>query len=146
MEAAWHGGFVAVPINAKLHPREFAYILDHSGAKAVLVTDDLVDAVAAAVGELDVRPRVILVGSPEHHALYDEAVPLAAVQPRVETILERSGFVTSIGPARIFWSADRAILSLGADLPPVAADAEPSGDFDATLVITPHEDRREQQL
>ena len=71
---------------------------------------------------------------------------LAAVQPRVETILERSGFVTSIGPARIFWSADRAILSLGADLPPVAADAEPSGDFDATLVITPHEDRREQQL
>ncbi|MEZ4613286.1 MAG: hypothetical protein R2838_24110 [Caldilineaceae bacterium] len=56
----------------------------------------------------------------------------------METIPERSGFVTSIGPERIFGAPTAAILSLGADLPPVAADAEPSGDFDATLVITPH--------
>jgi long-chain acyl-CoA synthetase len=27
MYAAWHAGLCAVPINAKLHPREFAYIL-----------------------------------------------------------------------------------------------------------------------
>ena len=31
--AIWHSGLVAVPVNAKLHPREFAYILQHSGAK-----------------------------------------------------------------------------------------------------------------
>ncbi|MYW92966.1 long-chain fatty acid--CoA ligase [Amycolatopsis rubida] len=33
------GGFVAVPVNAKLHPAELAYILDHSGARAVVVDE-----------------------------------------------------------------------------------------------------------
>src|SRR5690348_6411784 len=27
----WHGGFAAVPANAKLHGRELGYVLDHSG-------------------------------------------------------------------------------------------------------------------
>ncbi len=35
--AAWHAGLCAVPINAKLHPREVAYILENSGAAAVFV-------------------------------------------------------------------------------------------------------------
>ena len=32
--AAWHAGLVAVPVNAKLHPRELRWILDNAGAKA----------------------------------------------------------------------------------------------------------------
>ena len=32
--AVWHAGLVAVPVNAKLHPRELAWILANSGAKA----------------------------------------------------------------------------------------------------------------
>jgi long-chain acyl-CoA synthetase len=32
--AIWHAGLVAVPVNAKLHPRELAWILENSGAKA----------------------------------------------------------------------------------------------------------------
>ena len=39
--ACWHAGLVAVPMNAKLHPREFAYILQNSGAKLCFVTPDL---------------------------------------------------------------------------------------------------------
>ena len=39
--ACWHAGLVAVPMNAKLHPKEFAYILENSGAKACFVTPDL---------------------------------------------------------------------------------------------------------
>src|SRR3984957_3432076 len=35
---AWHAGLVAVPVNARLHREEFAYILEHSGA-VVVVTD-----------------------------------------------------------------------------------------------------------
>ncbi len=39
---AWHAGLAAVPINAKLHPREAAYILENSGARVCFITDDLV--------------------------------------------------------------------------------------------------------
>jgi acyl-CoA synthetase (AMP-forming)/AMP-acid ligase II len=37
--AIWHAGLVAVPVNARLHRDEIAYILDHSGS-AVAVTDE----------------------------------------------------------------------------------------------------------
>ena len=36
--AIWHAGLVAVPVNARLHRDEIAYILDHSES-AVAVTD-----------------------------------------------------------------------------------------------------------
>ncbi|HKI62996.1 MAG TPA: long-chain fatty acid--CoA ligase [Burkholderiales bacterium] len=47
--ACWHAGLVAVPMNAKLHPREFAYILENSGAKLCFVTPDLEHAVARGI-------------------------------------------------------------------------------------------------
>jgi long-chain acyl-CoA synthetase len=37
--AVWHAGLVAVPVNARLHRDEIAYILDDSGT-ALVVTDD----------------------------------------------------------------------------------------------------------
>ena len=53
--ACWHAGLTAVPMNAKLHAKEFAYILENSGAKACFATPDLVAAVPKAipVSELD---------------------------------------------------------------------------------------------
>jgi long-chain acyl-CoA synthetase len=50
--ACWHAGLAAVPMNAKLHPKEFAYILEDSGAKACFVTRDLTAAVPRGI-ELD---------------------------------------------------------------------------------------------
>jgi long-chain acyl-CoA synthetase len=47
--ACWHAGLAAVPINAKLHPREFAYIVENSGAKLAFVTPDLESALPAAL-------------------------------------------------------------------------------------------------
>jgi long-chain acyl-CoA synthetase len=47
--ACWHAGVTAVPMNAKLHAKEFAYILENSGAKACFVTPDLEAAVPGAV-------------------------------------------------------------------------------------------------
>jgi long-chain acyl-CoA synthetase len=47
--ACWHAGLVAVPMNAKLHPRELAYILENSGAKLCFVTPDLESAVPEAI-------------------------------------------------------------------------------------------------
>jgi long-chain acyl-CoA synthetase len=43
--ACWHAGLTPVPMNAKLHAKEFAYILENSGAKACFVTPDLEPAV-----------------------------------------------------------------------------------------------------
>ena len=37
----WHGGFAAVPANAKLHGRELGYILEHSGACVCFATAGL---------------------------------------------------------------------------------------------------------
>jgi len=45
---AFRGGYAAVPINAKLHPREAAYIIENSQAKAALVDADRHDSVKAA--------------------------------------------------------------------------------------------------
>jgi len=45
MLACWHAGLAAVPVNAKLHPKEFAYILENSGARLAFVTPDLESAV-----------------------------------------------------------------------------------------------------
>ena len=47
--ACWHAGLIAVPMNAKLHPKELAYILENSGAKLCFVTPDLQSAVPAGI-------------------------------------------------------------------------------------------------
>src|SRR5688572_20122930 len=46
MYAIWHAGLCAVPMNAKLHPKEFAFILENSGAKMCFVTPDLREDIA----------------------------------------------------------------------------------------------------
>ena len=69
-------------------------------------------------------------------------VLLAAVTPRVERLLDRMEFVEEIGRERIFWSADRAILSLGALLPneaPVQTEGETT--LDSGQEVLPHERR-----
>jgi len=47
--ACWHAGLAAVPMNAKLHAREFAYILENSGARLAFVTPDLESVVPAGI-------------------------------------------------------------------------------------------------
>ena len=39
--AVWHAGLAAVPVNAKLHARELAWILENSGAKACFAGSDV---------------------------------------------------------------------------------------------------------
>ncbi len=43
--ACWHAGLVAVPMNAKLHAKEFAYIVENSGARLCFATPELHETV-----------------------------------------------------------------------------------------------------
>jgi len=47
--ACWHAGMTAVPMNAKLHAKEFAYILENSGAKVCFVSPDLAAAIPSGI-------------------------------------------------------------------------------------------------
>src|SRR6185312_4317823 len=59
MYAIWHAGLCAVPMNAKLHAREFAFILQNSGAKLCFVTDDLATTIAEAAREAPALKQIV---------------------------------------------------------------------------------------
>ena len=50
MFACWHAGLVAVPINAKLHPKELEFILGDCGARLCFASGDLHAALAPLCG------------------------------------------------------------------------------------------------
>jgi acyl-CoA synthetase (AMP-forming)/AMP-acid ligase II len=61
--AIWHAGLVAVPVNARLHRDEIAYILDHSAAAVVVTDGDHADDVESLVGTVaSVRAAVTAPG------------------------------------------------------------------------------------
>lgn len=59
MYAIWHAGLIAVPMNAKLHAREFAFILQDSGAKLCFVTPDLAEAIAEAAKDAPALSEIV---------------------------------------------------------------------------------------
>ncbi|MGE0385146.1 MAG: AMP-binding protein [Gammaproteobacteria bacterium] len=70
--ACWHAGLVAVPVNAKLHAREIAFILDDCTAAAVFADATHAPAVAG-------RRHAIELGSDGYRALCAAPAPAAAV-------------------------------------------------------------------
>jgi long-chain acyl-CoA synthetase len=70
--AIWHAGCVGVPANAKLHPSELAYILEHSGARVCFASSDLATAIEAhAPPALE---RLIVFGSATYDRLFQFGV------------------------------------------------------------------------
>jgi fatty-acyl-CoA synthase len=69
--AAFHGGFVAVPVNWHLHPDEVDYIVRHCRAAAVVVSDET----AAATRTLPDAVRVVRVARDYEDVLAPEPSP-----------------------------------------------------------------------
>jgi len=67
--AAWWAGLAVVPINAKLHPKEAEYILDHSGARVCFVTSDLAGGVVPLAGVVPGLERVIVTDGDDYPRL-----------------------------------------------------------------------------
>ncbi len=77
--AAWWAGLACVPVNAKLHPREVAFILEDSGASVVFATPDWIAGLAEATAGLARAPDVIEAGSVGYGALFGEPMPASPV-------------------------------------------------------------------
>ena len=73
--AGWYAGLAMVPVNAKLHQREFAYILEHSGARICFATPDLTGSVGPLADEIPTLEHVVDVG----RADLNEADPISMV-------------------------------------------------------------------
>jgi long-chain acyl-CoA synthetase len=58
--AIWHAGLVAVPVNARLHRDEIAYILDHSGTAVVVTDAEHADDAATLVGTVSSLQHVVV--------------------------------------------------------------------------------------
>jgi long-chain acyl-CoA synthetase len=74
MFGCWWAGQVVVPVNAKLHARELAFILADSGARWAFVDAAWLAAIGEATADAPALERVVEMGSAEYARLY-EATP-----------------------------------------------------------------------
>jgi len=72
MFAVWHAGLALVPVNAKLHPKEIAWIAQDSAAKACFCTADLIEPIMALASEMPAVARYICVGDSEYEKLLED--------------------------------------------------------------------------
>jgi acyl-CoA synthetase (AMP-forming)/AMP-acid ligase II len=89
-------GLVAVPVNAKLHPREVAYIIENCGAKVAVADADMAVAIAEVAGRAF---RVIVVGDAGAENSFEQVVG------RGRSHRITASAVTSDQPAWIFYTS-----------------------------------------
>ena len=83
---AWRAGVATVPINSKLHPKELAWIIGNAGAKLVVASPKLADAISTTGLERPVP--VIATGSADYAALLQgEPIGSAPAEPQDEAWL-----------------------------------------------------------
>jgi len=81
--ACWTAGLVAVPANAKLHPKEIAHIVADASASAVFVSEALEPGLRGGLADAGATPAVIVTGSPAYERL--AAGPARAPAPCAPT-------------------------------------------------------------
>ena len=80
--ACWHAGLVAVPVNAKLHPKELAFIAADCGARLVVTSPMLEPGLGEALAEAGAAAEVLVAGSGRWaRLLQGTPPPCAEVQP-----------------------------------------------------------------
>src|SRR3954453_12143057 len=65
----WWIGAAAIPINAKLHGREAAWICSDAGAKLTFVSDDTIEALAAATSDLPASMKTLSLDSSAYRTM-----------------------------------------------------------------------------
>src|SRR6195952_4819242 len=71
----WWIGAVAIPINAKLHGREAAWICSDAGAKLTFVSDDTIKALAQAASDLSASMKTLSMDSSAYRTMREGEGP-----------------------------------------------------------------------
>jgi acyl-CoA synthetase (AMP-forming)/AMP-acid ligase II len=80
--ACWTAGLCAVPINAKLHPKEQASIAEDCGAGAVFTSESLLAGLSEEVGAFAPAPAIHVVGTAAYERLASGlSIPCTQVSP-----------------------------------------------------------------
>ena len=77
--ACWTAGLCAVPVNAKLHPKEVSHIVRDCGARAMFTSDALIEGLATELIGLAPAPYLGVAGSLRYLQLL-EASPIDCVE------------------------------------------------------------------
>jgi acyl-CoA synthetase (AMP-forming)/AMP-acid ligase II len=73
----WAAEAAAVPVNAKLHPREMAQIIEDAGARLLIASEKIAAQLSASPGAgLPAACKVIVIGSEAYDALFGEPAPV----------------------------------------------------------------------
>ncbi len=67
--ACWTAGLCAVPVNAKLHPKEVVHIVGDCGARALFTSEALIDELAGELVALEPALFVCVSGTPAYELL-----------------------------------------------------------------------------
>ena len=124
MYAVWHAGLVAVPVNARLHREEIAYVLRDSGSVVVLTDDEHACDVEPLVAEVE-QLRAALVVPGEQWDQLIGAPPAAIVDraPDDPAWLFYTSGTTGRPKGAVLTHRNLLMMSLSyfADIDPVAA-------------------------
>jgi len=122
----WFAGGCAVPINAKLHPKEVVFILKNCGARLVFATDDLADN---PVGEVE----LIVAGTADYARLLLGAPgKMAEVSPGDIAWLFYTSGTTGRPKGAMLTHRNLFAMTLG-----FLADIDPVDHLDASLYPAP---------
>jgi acyl-CoA synthetase (AMP-forming)/AMP-acid ligase II len=101
--ACWHAGICVVPMNSKLHPKEFAYIIENAGVKVCFVTENLTEGISESLETIDGFDKVICVNDNDYETLMAHS-PIEMVE------------VAETDPAWIFYTSGTTGRPKGATL------------------------------
>ncbi|MEJ2408867.1 MAG: AMP-binding protein, partial [Novosphingobium sp.] len=103
MFGIWHAGLCAVPMNAKLHPREITYALTNSGARWFFTSHELAGKLSSLMDDVESLEQVVIAGSDGYRALF-------ASPPMTMAVVE------DLDPAWIFYTSGTTGRPKGATL------------------------------
>jgi long-chain acyl-CoA synthetase len=80
--AIWHAGLVAVPVNARLHRDEIAFIVEQSGSRVMIADAEHQDDASSLVGSVEtLRAAVVAAGAEWGELAATAPIPLVARRP-----------------------------------------------------------------